>query len=152
MWSGSYDATLCCGCISCVVAPLNALGSDLSIWVKSIKPSEGLLHKKRQPLRFPLVEENLKVVLSDFQIFYVTISCHVANLANTKWCKKTGKWLKSWYMGTHLRVLGKSYPMPWTKEASALEGLNYLANTSWRLTQCTLSNFDCVQSWHLVNL
>ena len=58
MWSGGYDATLCCGCVSCLVAPLNVLGGGLSIWVKSIKPSEGLLHKKRHHLRFPLVEEN----------------------------------------------------------------------------------------------
>ena len=35
----------------------------------------------------------------------------VAYLANTKWRKKTEKWLKPWHMGTHLRVLFKSYPM-----------------------------------------
>ena len=58
MWSGVYGATLCCGCVSCLVAPLNAIGGGLSIWVKSIKQSEGLLHKKRQPPRFLLIEEN----------------------------------------------------------------------------------------------
>ena len=31
----------------------------------------------------------------------------VANLANTKLCKKTGKWLKPWHIGTHLRVLNE---------------------------------------------
>ena len=35
----------------------------------------------------------------------------VAYLVNTKWCKESEKWLKPWQMGTHLRVLGKSYPM-----------------------------------------
>ena len=29
----------------------------------------------------------------------------VANLAYTKWCKKTEKWLKPWHMGIHLREL-----------------------------------------------
>ena len=28
----------------------------------------------------------------------------MANLAKTKWCKKTKKWLKPWEMGTHLSV------------------------------------------------
>ena len=41
----------------------------------------------------------------------LTLVLVVANLANTKWCKKTRKWLKPWHMGTHLRVLSKSYPM-----------------------------------------
>ena len=35
----------------------------------------------------------------------------VANLANTKSCKKPEKWLKPRHMGTHLRVLSESYPM-----------------------------------------
>ena len=35
----------------------------------------------------------------------------VANVANTKWCKKPVKLLKSCHMGTPLRVLGESYPM-----------------------------------------
>ena len=34
----------------------------------------------------------------------------VANLVNTKWCKKPGKRLTPWHMGTHLRVLSESYP------------------------------------------
>ena len=29
----------------------------------------------------------------------------VANLANTKWCKKPEKWLKPWQMGTHRRAI-----------------------------------------------
>ena len=37
---------LCCGCASFLVAPLNALGRGLFIWVKSIKPSEGLVIQK----------------------------------------------------------------------------------------------------------
>ena len=65
----------------------------------------------------------------------------VANLANTKWCKKPEKWPKPWQMGTHMKVLGESFPMNtnmtgfrwffenicvlvlWMKEASSLEGL-----------------------------
>ena len=35
----------------------------------------------------------------------------VANLANTKRCKKHEKLLKPWQMGTHLRVLGESFQM-----------------------------------------
>ena len=35
----------------------------------------------------------------------------VANLANTKLCKKPEKWLKPWQVGTHLRELIKSFPM-----------------------------------------
>ena len=35
----------------------------------------------------------------------------VANLANTKWCKKPEKRLKPWQMGTHLRVLSESHIM-----------------------------------------
>ena len=41
----------------------------------------------------------------------LTILLLVTNLANTKWCKKSEKWLKPWHMGTHLRVLSISYPM-----------------------------------------
>ena len=32
-------------------------------------------------------------------------------MAYSKWCKKTEKWLKPWHMGTHLRVISKSYSM-----------------------------------------
>ena len=35
----------------------------------------------------------------------------VANLANTKWCQKSEKWLKPWHIGTHLRVLSENYPL-----------------------------------------
>ena len=36
----------------------------------------------------------------------------MANLANTRWCKKKlKKWLKPWHMGTHPRVLSEGYPM-----------------------------------------
>ena len=41
-----------------------------------------------------------------------TLICSlVANLAVTKWCKKAEKFLKSWHIGTHLRVLCDSYPI-----------------------------------------
>ena len=45
------------------------------------------------------------------KLIYDTLMLLVANLANTKCCKILEKWLKPWYMGTHLRVLGNSYPM-----------------------------------------
>ena len=71
-------------------------------------------------------------------------------MANTKLCKKPEKCLKPWHMGTHLRVLNKSYLMNtnitgfrcfskiaminvivnWTKVASALEGLNIIVEPS----------------------
>ena len=41
----------------------------------------------------------------------LTLMLLVANLANTKWCKKTWKWTKPWQMGTHLRVLSESFQM-----------------------------------------
>ena len=72
-----------------------------------------------------------------FAYLILTLTLLAANLANTKWCKKPEKWPKPWQMGTHLRVLSKSYPMipTWQcldgfqkscvleKVASALEGL-----------------------------
>ena len=42
---------------------------------------------------------------------YLTLMRLVANLANTKRCRKPEKWLKPWQMGTHLRELRESYPM-----------------------------------------
>ena len=60
----------------------------------------------------------------------------VANLVNTKWCKKPEKRLKPWQLGTHLKVLIENTNMTgfrcfsnlcvlvlWTKVASASEGL-----------------------------
>ena len=41
----------------------------------------------------------------------LTLVLLVANLANSKWCKKLEKWLKHWHMDTHLRVINESYPM-----------------------------------------
>ena len=35
----------------------------------------------------------------------------VANLTNTKRCKKRKKGLQPWHMGAHLRVLSQGYPM-----------------------------------------
>ena len=48
----------------------------------------------------------VKVIRGIFTLMLV-----LANLANTKWCKKPWKWLKPWNMGTRLRVLSGSYPM-----------------------------------------
>ena len=39
----------------------------------------------------------------------LTLMLLVANLANTKRCKKPDKLLKPWQMGTHLSVLGESF-------------------------------------------
>ena len=41
----------------------------------------------------------------------LTLMLQVANLADTKSCKKPEKWPKLLQMGTHLRVLSESYPM-----------------------------------------
>ena len=41
----------------------------------------------------------------------LTLALVVANLTNTKWCKKPEKWLKPWHMGTHLTELSKSCQM-----------------------------------------
>ena len=35
---------------------------------------------------------------------FLALMLLVANLANTIWCKKNGKWLKPWHMGTGKRV------------------------------------------------
>ena len=49
---------------------------------------------------------------------YVTINVHSQHVIHitlmlhlTKWCKKTEKWLKPCYMGTHMRILSQSYPI-----------------------------------------
>ena len=53
MWGRGYVRQVAVQvCASCLVAPLNALDGGLSILVKSIKLSEGVLHKKRQSPRF----------------------------------------------------------------------------------------------------
>ena len=41
----------------------------------------------------------------------LTLMLLVAYLANSKRRNKPEKWLKHWHMGTHLRVLGETYPM-----------------------------------------
>ena len=41
----------------------------------------------------------------------LTLKLLVANFANTKCCKNTEKLLKPCHIGTHRRVLSKSYPM-----------------------------------------
>ena len=71
----------------------------------------------------------------------------VANLANTKLCKKVLKWLKLWHMDTHLTLFSESFLLNtimtgfawlsknlcffvlWMKVASALEGLCKTHNT-----------------------
>ena len=35
----------------------------------------------------------------------------VTNVAYTERCKKPGKWLKPWQMGTHMIVLGEGFQM-----------------------------------------
>ena len=73
----------------------------------------------------------------------------VANLANTKWCKKPWKWFKPWHMGTHLRREYSVRAIQWiptwqglddflkslgscAKVASALEGLkSHWSTLSW---------------------
>ena len=72
----------------------------------------------------------------------------VANLANTKWCKKPEKWLRPWHMGTHLRVLSElsnEYQhdrvlivfknlwviVLWMKLALALEGSTSITELKW---------------------
>ena len=69
----------------------------------------------------------------------LTLMLLVANLANTKCCKKPEKGLETWHMGTHLRVLNESFAVNtymtgfrwfsksftsllWTQVASAVEG------------------------------
>ena len=42
---------------------------------------------------------------------FLTLMLLVTNLANTKWCKKPEKWPKPWQMGTHMKVLGESFPI-----------------------------------------
>ena len=49
--------------------------------------------------------------LRHFRVSLLTLMLLVANLANSKWCKKHVKWLKPWQMGIHLRVVSESYPM-----------------------------------------
>ena len=44
-------------------------------------------------------------------MYGLTLMLLVANLTNTKKCKKPEKLLKPWQMGTHLRVLSESFPM-----------------------------------------
>ena len=41
----------------------------------------------------------------------LTLWLLVANLPDAKWCKIAEKWLKTWQMGTHMRVFSESYPM-----------------------------------------
>ena len=57
--------------------------------------------------------ESISVVAISSSVSYygLTLMLLVVNLADTKWCKKPGKWLKPWQMGTHLRVLSESFPM-----------------------------------------
>ena len=41
----------------------------------------------------------------------LTLMLVVADLANTKWCKKPERWLKPCHIVSHLRVLSECYPM-----------------------------------------
>ena len=55
----------------------------------------------------------------------------VANLANTKWCKKAEKWLKPRQMGTHLRVLSESSPMNTNMWQGLDDFQKYLRSCVW---------------------
>ena len=50
-----------------------------------------------------------------------TLMLQVANFANTKWCKATGKRLKHWYNATHLRVLSQR-AFKWIPTWQGLDG------------------------------
>ena len=41
----------------------------------------------------------------------LTLMLLLADFANIKWCKKPGKTLKPWHMGTHMKVLSESFLM-----------------------------------------
>ena len=55
----------------------------------------------------------------------------MANLANTKWCKKPDKWLKPWHIGTHLRVIGESYPINTNMTGLRIAFQIFLHNCAW---------------------
>ena len=83
-----------------------------------------------------------------FQIFSLTLMLLADNLANAKWCQKPANWLKTWYMGTHLRVLCKWYPMNTAPTWQGLDGFqNCLLHCAleessfsiWRVNLC----LDC---------
>ena len=52
----------------------------------------------------------------------------VANLANTKWCKKTEKRLKPWHIGNHLRVLSDCFSMN-----ANMTGIRWISKIFWSL-------------------
>ena len=67
--------------------------------------------------------------------FFLALTLLVANLANTKWCKKPEKRLKPWHMGTHLRVLSESYPINTNMTGSnCLGSKTHKTWTEWNFT------------------
>ena len=64
----------------------------------------------------------------------LTIMLLVANLSNTKRCKKPKKWPKPWHMGTHLRVLKKCFPM--NTKMTGLKWFSYFF-VNWTQTKVT---------------
>ena len=80
-----------------------------------------------------------------------TLLLLVATLASTKWYKNPEKWLKTWQMGTHLRVLIESYPMKPTWQG--LDGFQKKIFASLFLYKCSLSIEKvkiglCLQGFH----
>ena len=63
-----------------------------------------------------------------------TVMLLVANLANTKWCTAPEKLLKTWHIGTHLRVLTDALSMEWFKCKPKIWHPNFMTNLRRRLT------------------
>ena len=64
-----------------------------------------------RPVRLTVLSGTLLPCQLAWFLWLLTLMLLVANLANTKWCKKPEKWPKPWQMGTHLRVLSESFQM-----------------------------------------
>ena len=78
------------------------------LWLCSVNIPTPIIHSVclyGYPIRCYLVRVMLTVCRM------LTLMLLVANLVITKMIQKPEKLLKPWYMGTHLRVLGKSYPI-----------------------------------------
>ena len=78
----------------------------------------------------------------------LTLMVLLANLANTKCCKKSEKRPKPCHMGTHLRVLSKSYLMNtnmavfrWFRKLCVL--------VLWTKKKFLTESFGCPEGWFL---
>ena len=56
-------------------------------------------------------QEKTRSVNLQMYLLHIFLMLLVANLTIRKWCKNMKEWLKPWHMGTHLRVLSKSFLM-----------------------------------------